>query len=128
MEVNKGIAVQNEDYDQAKILREQIERLKSVGMQLSSLDAQKQLAVQAENFDQAKRIKLEMDQIRQSALSVQGAASAGQSTKDESGRFGRNNDDPQVTQIVHQPLGGGPGGPANASNSFNNRVADSLTD
>ena len=51
MEVNKGIAVQNEDYDQAKILREQIERLKSVGMQLSSLDAQKQLAVQAENFD-----------------------------------------------------------------------------
>lgn len=33
-----------------------------------------------------------------------------------------------MTQIVHQPLGGGPGGPANASNSFNNRVADSLTD
>lgn len=61
LEMDKALAVQNEDYDQAKTLREQIERLKAVGMQLSSLDAQKQLAVQSENFDLAKRLKTEMD-------------------------------------------------------------------
>lgn len=48
----------------------QIERLKAVSVQLSSLDAQKQLAVQQESFDEAKRIKDEMDRIRASALNV----------------------------------------------------------
>lgn len=33
------MAVQNENYDEAKTLRNQIERLKAIGVQLSSLDA-----------------------------------------------------------------------------------------
>jgi len=37
--MDKALAVQNEHYDQAKLIRDQIERLKSVGVQLSSLDA-----------------------------------------------------------------------------------------
>jgi excinuclease UvrABC nuclease subunit len=39
LEMDKALAVQNEHYDQAKLIRDQIERLKSVGTQLSSLDA-----------------------------------------------------------------------------------------
>jgi hypothetical protein len=37
--MDKALAVQNENYDQAKLLRNQIERIKAVGVQLSSLDA-----------------------------------------------------------------------------------------
>ena len=39
LEMDKALAVQNENYDQAKLLRNQIERIKAVGVQLSSLDA-----------------------------------------------------------------------------------------
>ena len=70
LEMDKAIAVQNENYEQAKSLRNQIDRLKSVGVQLSSLDAQKQLAVSTENYDQARKIKDEMDRIRQQALAT----------------------------------------------------------
>ena len=66
--MDKALAVQNENYDLAKSLRDQIERLKSAGMQLQSLESQKYMAVQNENFDEAKRIKAEMERIRQSAI------------------------------------------------------------
>ena len=39
------------------MLRGQIERLKSVGVQLQSLEGQKQVAISNENFDLAKNIK-----------------------------------------------------------------------
>ena len=41
LEMDKAMAVQNENYDLAKMLRGQIERLKSVGVQLQSLEGQK---------------------------------------------------------------------------------------
>ena len=68
LEMDKALAVQNENYDLAKQLRNQIERLKSVGVQLQSLEGQKQVAIAQENFDQAKIIKEQMENIKYSAL------------------------------------------------------------
>ena len=48
---------------------------------------------------------------------------------DSKGKFGPAADEPQVTAVHHQPLGfQGPPQNPNESGSFNNRVADSLTD
>ena len=41
LEMEKAMAIQNENYDLAKSLRDTIERLKSVGAQLQSLEGQK---------------------------------------------------------------------------------------
>ena len=38
LEMDKALAVQTENYDLAKNIRNQIERLKSVGMQLQALE------------------------------------------------------------------------------------------
>ena len=68
LEMDKAMAVQNENYDLAKMLRGQIERLKSVGVQLQSLEGQKQVAISSENFDLAKNIKEQMDNLKYQAM------------------------------------------------------------
>eukprot|EP00474_Spongospora_subterranea_P010303 CRZ10761.1 hypothetical protein [Spongospora subterranea] len=57
-------AVQVEDYDEAKRLKHVIDSIRSVGAQLSALEADKILAVQREDYDTAKIIKNKMNQIR----------------------------------------------------------------
>ncbi|RLN45178.1 hypothetical protein BBJ29_006187 [Phytophthora kernoviae] len=80
--VAKDQAVANEDYDQAKRLKQMEEQLKSVGLQLSRLETQKREAVANEDYDLAKKIKQEIgmleassgagDRIAQVALSAFG--------------------------------------------------------
>ncbi|KMS94465.1 hypothetical protein BVRB_021150, partial [Beta vulgaris subsp. vulgaris] len=53
-----------EDFDQAKKLKEMIVSLRSVGSRLARLEAEKVAAVELEDYDKAKRIKAEMDRIR----------------------------------------------------------------
>ena len=72
---------------------------------------------------------MEMDQIRQSALSLadasDGAMVMRSSNQTDHGKFGPMSDEPRVThaqQLHHLPMD------ANPDSSFNNRVAETLTD
>ncbi|KAG7376677.1 hypothetical protein PHYPSEUDO_012923 [Phytophthora pseudosyringae] len=66
IQVAKDQAVANEDYDQAKRLKQMEEQLKSVGLQLARLEAQKREAVANEDYDLAKKIKQEIGTLEAS--------------------------------------------------------------
>ena len=60
----KDKAVENEDFDEAKKLRDVIDRLKSVGQQLMLLEERKRNAIAKEEYEAAKVIKMEIDRLR----------------------------------------------------------------
>lgn len=64
----KDRAVENEDFDEAKRLREAIERLKMMGQQLYYLEERKRAAISNEDYDAAKVIKMEIDRLRNSVI------------------------------------------------------------
>ena len=74
-----------------------------------------------------------MDQIRNAALystdassgqPIAAKSSMGNQSIGDQGRFEAPGAEPQVTQVMHQPLG-----PTNnADSSFNNRVTDTMTE
>jgi len=64
----KDRAVENEDFDEAKRLRETIDRLKLMGQQLYYLEERKRAAIGNEDYDSAKVIKMEIDRLRNSVL------------------------------------------------------------
>ncbi|KAE8989823.1 hypothetical protein PR003_g24522 [Phytophthora rubi] len=66
IQVAKDQAVANEDYDQAKRLKQMEEQLKSIGLQLARLEAQKREAVANEDYDLAKKIKHEIGMLEAS--------------------------------------------------------------
>ncbi|GMF35745.1 unnamed protein product [Phytophthora lilii] len=66
IQVAKDQAVENEDYDQAKRLKQMEEQLKSIGLQLARLEAQKREAVANEDYDLAKKIKQEIGMLEAS--------------------------------------------------------------
>eukprot|EP00754_Rhynchopus_humris_P008902 Rhum_TRINITY_DN13870_c0_g1::Rhum_TRINITY_DN13870_c0_g1_i5::g.65230::m.65230/K16458/CEP104; centrosomal protein CEP104 len=66
----KQRAVQEEDYDTAKRMKDQIEKLKEIGSQLLLLENQKKQAVSQEDYDLAKSLKQEIDELRRHALSA----------------------------------------------------------
>lgn len=70
----KQRAIDNEDYDEAKRLKDAIERLKNVGYQLLQLEERKRSALASEDFDTAKIIKLEIDRLRNAVLPPLGGA------------------------------------------------------
>lgn len=55
------MAVHNENFEQARNLKVQIDRLKAVAISLQNLDSQKAIAIQNDNFDEAKRLKVNME-------------------------------------------------------------------
>ena len=61
--------MRNEDFDLAKSLKDSIERLKSIGSEITSLEDQKRIAIQNEDFDAAKTLKRQIEQLRGSAMS-----------------------------------------------------------
>ena len=61
LELDKVIAIQNENYDLAKQIKVQMGQLKAVETQLQALKAQKTVAIAKVYFDVAKRIKQQMD-------------------------------------------------------------------
>eukprot|EP01060_Flectonema_neradi_P014389 TRINITY_DN2108_c0_g1_i2.p1 TRINITY_DN2108_c0_g1~~TRINITY_DN2108_c0_g1_i2.p1 ORF type:complete len:861 (+),score=179.37 TRINITY_DN2108_c0_g1_i2:250-2832(+) len=68
----KQNAVQEEDYDLAKKMKEQIDSLKLVGNNLLMLENQKSQAVAVEDYDLAKALKQEIDNLRSRAALVGG--------------------------------------------------------
>ena len=64
----KDAAVHREDYDEAKRLRDSINRLKALGNKVASLEARKRSAVEAEDYDLAKIIKAEIEALRLGTL------------------------------------------------------------
>lgn len=60
----KDAAVLNEDYDEAKRLKSQIEKLKAIGQHIASLEAKKRAAVDCEDYDAAKLLKSEILKLR----------------------------------------------------------------
>ena len=66
----KQNAVQEEDYDLAKKMKEQIDSLKLVGNNLLMLENQKSQAVSVEDYDLAKALKQEIDNLRSRAALV----------------------------------------------------------
>ena len=63
IQVAKDRAVDIEDYDQAKVLKQREEQLKSFGLELARLEAQKREAATMEDYDEAKRIKQEIGRL-----------------------------------------------------------------
>ena len=61
----KEDAVAREDYDEAKRLRDGINRLKAVGAKVAQLEQRKRSAIEAEDYDAAKVIKMEIDKLRE---------------------------------------------------------------
>ena len=57
--VPKDKAIKMEDYDEAKRLKQAIERLRSMGTHLEQLEERKKIAIDNEDFDAAKIIKTE---------------------------------------------------------------------
>ena len=70
----KEIAVDNEDYDEAKRLKRRLDGIRSVGTRLASLERQKRRAAEAEDYDLAKQLKEEIRRIREGS-SRDGASS-----------------------------------------------------
>lgn len=65
LEDAKALAVKNEQFDEAKRLKEAIERLKHIGAQLAHLEERKAVAIQNEDYDSAKIIKQEIERLRE---------------------------------------------------------------
>lgn len=64
LEQAKERAVKSEDFEEAKRLKEAIERLKHIGAQLQHLEERKTTAIQNEDYDAAKVIKEEIERLR----------------------------------------------------------------
>ncbi|CAG9467389.1 unnamed protein product [Pedinophyceae sp. YPF-701] len=60
----KARAVQDENYDRAKELKEAVDRLKEVGKKVAQLEARKRAAVEREDYDEAKVLKQDIDKLR----------------------------------------------------------------
>ena len=63
----KDEAISREDFDQAQILKNAIDRLKSVANQLTILEQRKQIAVKNDQFDEEKILKNESETLRNKA-------------------------------------------------------------
>ena len=64
----KEQAVNNEDFDEAKRIKQQIDRLKASSSHLGQLEERKRLAILGEDFDAAKSLKAEIDRLKESAI------------------------------------------------------------
>ncbi|CAD8188747.1 unnamed protein product [Paramecium pentaurelia] len=64
LEEAKDKAVSREDFMEAKRIKEAIERLKQIGVQLRTLEERKAVAIQNEDYDSASIIKQEIEKLR----------------------------------------------------------------
>lgn len=67
---HKHKAVMKEDYEEARRLRDGIERLKLIGMRVAELEGKKQKAVEHEDYESAHILKKDIDKLRQSCVSL----------------------------------------------------------
>lgn len=97
LKLAKDKAIKMEDYDEAKRLKEAIERLRSMGTHLAQLEERKRIAIENEDFDAAKIIKVEIDRLRGTAL-------------DPAYNNGPYSDNPEPAE-ANRPFSGGPQAP-----------------
>ena len=109
----KENAVAREDYDEAKRLRDGINRLKAVGAKVAQLEHRKRSAIEAEDYDAAKVIKSEIDKLREAG----GVVALGESVGAGSGGGGGARED-----IFNRALAGADDGAVNASASASHDV------
>jgi len=64
----KDKAVSEENFDEAKRIKDIIDKLKSIGKQLSALEQKKRLAIENEDYESAKILKAEIERMRSSAF------------------------------------------------------------
>mmetsp|Transcript_10555 Transcript_10555/g.19177 ORF Transcript_10555/g.19177 Transcript_10555/m.19177 type:complete len:899 (-) Transcript_10555:119-2815(-) len=64
LEKAKQRAVELEDYDEAKRLKDMLNKLRRTGQLIRELEERKKAAVQNEDFDAAKSLKVEIDRLR----------------------------------------------------------------
>jgi len=57
----------NENFDEAKKIKEGIERLRSVGIHIMQLDERKRMATMNEDYDAAKIIKMEIEKLKEAS-------------------------------------------------------------
>jgi len=69
LEKAKQKAVELEDFDEAKKMKDAMDRLKAVGQQLLQLEQRKNIAIQNEQYDTAKILKNEIERLRSTAAS-----------------------------------------------------------
>jgi centrosomal protein CEP104 len=69
--LHKARAVEEEDYDLAKVLKQRIQDLTELGTELAQLEASKKEAVMSEDYDTAKMLKLKIDGLRARAANPQ---------------------------------------------------------
>lgn len=68
LEVAKEKAKKSEDYESAQRLKEAIDKLKQIGVQLQRLEERKLNAVKADDYESAKIIKAEIDRLRSTIM------------------------------------------------------------
>lgn len=66
----KAKAVEEEDFDRAKHLKDAIDKLMLAGSSLVQLENQKKLAIENEDFDSAKVLKFEIERLRNLAMTL----------------------------------------------------------
>jgi centrosomal protein CEP104 len=66
----KAKAIELEDFDEAKKIKDAIERLKSVSQQLIQLEERKKIAIKNDDFDSAKILKFEIERLRNAVVGI----------------------------------------------------------
>ena len=64
LEIAKQKAIILEDYEEARVLKEEVDRIKTIGDHLRMLEERKLICIQNEDFASAKLIKSEIDQLK----------------------------------------------------------------
>lgn len=64
----KERAVQMDDFDEAKRIKDTIDRLKIVSTQISQLEERKGIAIKNEDYDSAKIIKVEIEKLKYAVM------------------------------------------------------------
>lgn len=64
----KERAVASEDFDEAKRIKDTIERLRTVAGTISQLEERKRNAIKSEDYEAAKIIKQEIEQLKASVM------------------------------------------------------------
>lgn len=97
LESAKEKAIKSEDYEDAKRMKDAIEKLKQIGIQLQQLEERKTYAVTHDDYDSAKIIKAEIDRLRSAIVPEALMGKYGPQTR---------GDLPPVQQNSHQPWSG----------------------
>ena len=98
MQAAKERAIKFEDFEEAKIIKEAMDRLIQSGKQIQILEERKATAITNEDFDSAKIIKAEIDRLR-SAIAPEILGKYG-SLNTQSGQL------PPVQHSSHRPWSG----------------------